>query len=167
MNDNVSPDKLVKGLRYRSIFYKTVYSIFSKYIPHKNELNIVFHCSRAITFNIPSRSDFKNFNRSNLPLIFLLAQALLRVTVKNSNRVFVRTNFLLSLRGARNFVANIDRRNSFRVSRFRLSLSPIFLRFIHVRPLKSHFLTQSRLSTTIWYILSKTGGTMLYALLRD
>lgn len=108
----------------------------------------------------------KNFSRSNLSLIFLLAQALLRVTVKNLNRMFVRTNFLLSLRGARNFVANIDRRNSFRVSRFRLSLSPIFLRFIHVRPLKSHFLTQSKLSTTIWYILSKTGGTM-YALLRD
>lgn len=108
----------------------------------------------------------KNFSRSNLSLIFLLAQALLRVTVKNLNRMFVRTNFPLSLRGARNFVANIDRRNSFRVSRFRLSLSPIFLRFIHVRPLKSHFLTQSKLSTTIWYILSKTGGTM-YALLRD
>lgn len=108
----------------------------------------------------------KNFSRSNLSLIFLLAQALLRVTVKNLNRMFVRTNFPLSLRGARNFVANIDRWNSFRVSRFRLSLSPIFLRFIHVRPLKSHFLTQSKLSTTIWYILSKTGGTM-YALLRD
>lgn len=108
----------------------------------------------------------KNFSRSNLSLIFLLAQALLRVTVKNLNRMFVRTNFPLSLRGARNFVANIDRRNSFRVSRFRLSLSPIFLRFIHVRPLKSHFLTQSKLSTMIWYILSKTGGTM-YALLRD
>lgn len=108
----------------------------------------------------------KNFSRSNLSLIFLLAQALLRVTVKNLNRMFVRTNFPLSLRGARNFVANIDRRNSFRVSRFRLSLSPIFLRFIHVRPLKSHFLTQSKMSTTIWYILSKTGGTM-YALLRD
>lgn len=108
----------------------------------------------------------KNFSRSNLSLIFLLAQALLRVTVKNLNRMFVRTNFSLSLRGARNFVANIDRWNSFRVSRFRLSLSPIFLRFIHVRPLKSHFLTQSKLSTTIWYILSKTGGTM-YALLRD
>lgn len=108
----------------------------------------------------------KNFSRSNLSLIFLLAQALLRVTVKNLNRMFVRTNFPLSLRGARNFVANIDRWNSFRVSRFRLSLSPIFLRFIHVRPLKSHFLTQSKMSTTIWYILSKTGGTM-YALLRD
>lgn len=108
----------------------------------------------------------KNFSRSNLSLIFLLAQALLRVTVKNLNRMFVRTNFPLSLRGARNFVANIDRWNSFRVSWFRLSLSPIFLRFIHVRPLKSHFLTQSKLSTTIWYILSKTGGTM-YALLRD
>lgn len=93
--------------------------------------------------------NFKNFSRSNLSLIFLLAQALLRVTVKNLNRMFVRTNFPLSLRGARNFVANIDRRNSFRVSRFRLSLSPIFLRFIHVRPLKSHFLTQSKLSTTI------------------
>lgn len=107
----------------------------------------------------------KNFSRSNLSLIFLLAQALLRVTVKNLNRMFVRTNFPLSLRGARNFVANIDRWNSFRVSRFRLSLSPIFLRFIHVRPLKSHFLTQSKLSTTIWYILSKTGT--MYALLRN
>lgn len=111
---------------------------------------------------------FEKFQSIQLfSLIFLLAQALLKVRVKNSNRVFVRTNFLLSLRGARNFVANIDRWNSFRVSRFRLSLSLIFLRFIHVRPLKSHFLTQSRLPATIWYILSKTGRTMLYALLRD
>lgn len=140
MNDNVSPDKLVKGLRYRSILYKIVYSIFRKF-PIKMSPILFQYCSRIILFNIYLEARrFEKFQPIQLfSLIFLLAQALLRIRVKNSNRVFVRTNFLLSLRGARNFVANIDRWNSFRVSRFRLSLSLIFLRFIHVRPLKISF----------------------------